>query len=601
MSRSPTSAGRPCSSRSTAGGCSPTRRSTRPARHYAFGWGTSSRQARRAGGRRRRPAADRRGAADPRPPRRQPRRPPAGALLPSAGTVLTTVPGAPAPRAAARAASRRGATTRLTAPGRPDLEVTATPARHGPPLSGRSSATSSASHCAGTAQRHGALWITGDTVLYDGVREVADRAARSTSLVVHLGGVRFPITGPLRYTMTGRQGGRAVSTLVRPRVAVPGALRGLVALPGRPRPRSSASSPRRRPTYAQHPLAAHRRTGRPRINRLNRAKAVKLGGHDPSAQVPRRSRRPHRHRRRRMRVRRRAAAGRRGGRAGPDRGGPAVPGGAGVPLLAGMPAYLTDQRVRRRRRRHAVRAGSRPTGSWSTCPTPTSDDVYVIDPATYKVIDKFYGGPEPQHVVPSYDMRTLYVTSSRVPAGGLRADRPAHRQAGRDHRRSRTSTTSTSPRTAVRDRGRRGVPAAGLLRPEDLEAGQVAEVPAVRGHQPHGLHRRRQDDAVQLRVRQPDDRRRRGQRSEGARSFDLDVVPDGMPQDTRLTPDGQHFLVADMHADGVYVFDGAGHRAHRVHPDRRRRARHLLQPGRRRTRTSPTGARAASPCSTWPR
>jgi DNA-binding beta-propeller fold protein YncE len=37
------------------------------------------------------------------------------------------------------------------------------------------------------------------------------------------------------------------------------------------------------------------------------------------------------------------------------------------------------------------------------------------------------------------------------------------------------------------------------------------------------------------------------------RQFDLDVTDDGMPQDVRLTPDGQHFLVADMMAHGVYV------------------------------------------------
>src|SRR5262245_54811913 len=40
-------------------------------------------------------------------------------------------------------------------------------------------------------------------------------------------------------------------------------------------------------------------------------------------------------------------------------------------------------------------------------PNTQSDDVYVIDPATYKVVDHFYGGAEPQHVVPAYDMRTL--------------------------------------------------------------------------------------------------------------------------------------------------------------------------------------------------
>ncbi|MCX7621925.1 MAG: hypothetical protein N2037_13915, partial [Acidimicrobiales bacterium] len=37
----------------------------------------------------------------------------------------------------------------------------------------------------------------------------------------------------------------------------------------------------------------------------------------------------------------------------------------------------------------------------------------VIDPTTMKVIDRFTTGPESQHVVPSWDMRTLYAISSR--------------------------------------------------------------------------------------------------------------------------------------------------------------------------------------------
>jgi L-ascorbate metabolism protein UlaG (beta-lactamase superfamily) len=45
------------------------------------------------------------------------------------------------------------------------------------------------------------LWISGDTVLFDGVRQVAERLEIDTA-ILHLGGVRFPITGPLRYTMT---------------------------------------------------------------------------------------------------------------------------------------------------------------------------------------------------------------------------------------------------------------------------------------------------------------------------------------------------------------------------------------------------------------
>ena len=68
-------------------------------------------------------------------------------------------------------------------------------------------------------QEHGAWWVSGDTVLYDGVRQVADRIDVGTA-VLHLGGVRFPITGPLRYTMTGHD---AVSLceLIRPHTAIP--------------------------------------------------------------------------------------------------------------------------------------------------------------------------------------------------------------------------------------------------------------------------------------------------------------------------------------------------------------------------------------------
>ncbi|MFG1657128.1 MBL fold metallo-hydrolase [Micromonospora chersina] len=124
-------------------------------------------------------------------------------LLPAAGIVVTTPGGAR--RVGGRAQGLAPwSDLRLRAAGRPDLWVTATPARHGPPLSRplTGAVTGFALHWAG--QRHGALWISGDTVLYGGVREVARRLRVGTA-VLHLGGVRFPVTGPVRYSMTGRQ------------------------------------------------------------------------------------------------------------------------------------------------------------------------------------------------------------------------------------------------------------------------------------------------------------------------------------------------------------------------------------------------------------
>ena len=68
-------------------------------------------------------------------------------------------------------------------------------------------------------QEHGALWISGDTVLYDGVREVAGRVPVDVALL-HLGSVQFGITGPLRYTLTARECVE-LCRLIRPRGVIP--------------------------------------------------------------------------------------------------------------------------------------------------------------------------------------------------------------------------------------------------------------------------------------------------------------------------------------------------------------------------------------------
>src|SRR5262245_37068427 len=44
-------------------------------------------------------------------------------------------------------------------------------------------------------------------------------------------------------------------------------------------------------------------------------------------------------------------------------------------------------------------------------PNRRSNDVSVIDPNTMKVVDRFKVGVHPQHVVPSWDLKTLWVTN----------------------------------------------------------------------------------------------------------------------------------------------------------------------------------------------
>jgi L-ascorbate metabolism protein UlaG (beta-lactamase superfamily) len=124
-------------------------------------------------------------------------------LLPTADAVMTTEPGAKRLGGAARGLSP-WATTRLEAPGRPAIEITATPCRHGPPGSRPIVGDVIGFALSWEGQQHGVLWISGDTVLYEGVREVPRRLDIGTALI-HLGGVRFPVSGPARYTMTARE------------------------------------------------------------------------------------------------------------------------------------------------------------------------------------------------------------------------------------------------------------------------------------------------------------------------------------------------------------------------------------------------------------
>jgi L-ascorbate metabolism protein UlaG (beta-lactamase superfamily) len=83
---------------------------------------------------------------------------------------------------------------------RPPITVTATPCRHGPPGSRPIVGDVIGFALTWDGQQHGALWISGDTVLYDGVLEVGSRLDIGTA-VVHLGRVRFRITGPVKYSM----------------------------------------------------------------------------------------------------------------------------------------------------------------------------------------------------------------------------------------------------------------------------------------------------------------------------------------------------------------------------------------------------------------
>lgn len=134
------------------------------------------------------------------------------ALLQAQGQTLTTV------RGAQRLRDRHGVDAVGLAPWDHHdvvladgsvLRVTATPARHGPPVL--------ASVVAGpvvgfvlewSGFARGAVYLTGDTRLFRGVREVARRFPVGTVLM-NLGAGRFSATGPACYSMPAEEGARA--------------------------------------------------------------------------------------------------------------------------------------------------------------------------------------------------------------------------------------------------------------------------------------------------------------------------------------------------------------------------------------------------------
>ncbi|GAA4822757.1 MBL fold metallo-hydrolase [Nocardioides caeni] len=145
--------------------------------------------------------------------------PSARELLPTWGTTVTTVKGA-AKLDGAVVGLRAWETTTLETPGKPTVTITATPCRHGPvgsePITGPVIGFS----LAWEGQRHGELWVTGDTVLHPALREVPSRL-RVGTLVLHLGSVRFRyLSGWLRYTMDAREGAELIE-LVDPAHVVP--------------------------------------------------------------------------------------------------------------------------------------------------------------------------------------------------------------------------------------------------------------------------------------------------------------------------------------------------------------------------------------------
>jgi len=137
-------------------------------------------------------------------------------LLATAGRVLTTVDGAERLGATAQGLSA-WQQTQLPAPGGRVLEVTATPARHGPADADRGPVVGFA--LAFDDRPDDVLYVSGDTVWFDGLTVIREQAGRPDLLVPHMGAVG--VDGPRgRLTLDATEATHLID-LFQPAIVIP--------------------------------------------------------------------------------------------------------------------------------------------------------------------------------------------------------------------------------------------------------------------------------------------------------------------------------------------------------------------------------------------
>src|SRR5437016_9432025 len=100
----------------------------------------------------------------------------------------------------------------------------------------------------------------------------------------------------------------------------------------------------------------------------------------------------------------------------------------------GMPPVIDRTNVYSEAGRNRLSRATAGAPSRIYVPAIRSGDVTVIDPRTFQVVGRLRSGRNPQHVVPSWDLRTLWVTGSASPRrrnGSLTPIDPASATAGR--------------------------------------------------------------------------------------------------------------------------------------------------------------------------
>lgn len=270
-------------------------------------------------------------------------------------------------------------------------------------------------------------------------------------------------------------------------------------------------------------------------------------------------------------------------------------------------------------------------------PNHTANTVSVIDPATMKVVDTFKVGVNPQHLVPSYDLRTLWVANNAEGRrdGSLTPIDPKTGKPGRSVPVDDPYNLYWSPD------GKSAIVVAEELKrldfrdPHTMALQYSIPTPECAGinHADFSIDGKyvfftcefggsiSKIDLVNRRVvgtlklskyfKRPEILALLATPTKKSRT-----IPDpskigaeictvkGMPQDVRVSPDGKLFFVADMMADGVHVVDADAFRqvgfiatgigAHGIYPSRDGKSLYVANRGTNKIHGTPGGKGSVS-------
>jgi YVTN family beta-propeller protein len=215
-------------------------------------------------------------------------------------------------------------------------------------------------------------------------------------------------------------------------------------------------------------------------------------------------------------------------------------------------------------------------------PNLRSNDVSVIDPVTMKVVDRFKVGRGPQHVVPSWDLRTLWVANNaeRRNDGSLTPIDPRTGKPGKsipvDDPYNLYFTPDGKSAVVVAEARHR----LDFRDPQTMALQYSIDTPKCGGinHADFSIDGRYAiftcefDSSLAkidlldrkvlgyLKLTMPRTRFKDTPQPADPGATEIYTSTKGMPQDIRISPDGKRFYVADMEADGVHIVDGEAFR-----------------------------------------